>query len=119
MTVEERGVGKLKIYVTIRGPVSAMKSPTAQLIARAIAKVRPDLSCMVFDHELFAVDMRGHLADGLRSMAKESHHNVCVIVIGTGTAREPLTITIEPALPGASVIFNAVTDYLGELRSEA
>jgi len=110
----------MKIYVTIQGPVSAMKSPTARRIKEAIAKVRPDLSCTVFDHGLFTFD--DHFEDELRRVKQDavnSQHDVCVIVIGTGTGDEPLTIQIEPALPGASIIFNAVTDYLTGERETA
>ena len=103
----------MKIYVTIQGPVSAMKSPMARRIENAIEKVRPDLSCTVFDHGLFTFD--DNFEEELRRVrqdAAKSSHDVCVIVIGTGTGDKPLTVQIEPALPGASIIFNAVTDYL-------
>ena len=109
----------MKVYVTIKGPVSAMKSPVARLIESAIKKVRPDLSCAVFDHELFAFD--DHFEKALRVVmhdAVNSWYDVCVIVIGTGVCDEPLTIQVEPAIFGASIIFNAVTDYLtGDLKS--
>ena len=109
----------MKIYVTIQGPVSAMKSPTARIIEKAIEKVRPDLSCTVFDHRLFTFD--DHFDDELlrvRQDAAKSTHDVCVIVIGTGTGDKPLTMQIDPSIPGASIIFNAVTDYLaGEFAS--
>lgn len=105
----------MKIYVTIQGPVSAMKSPMARLIQDAIKKTRLDLSCTVFDHELFAFDANFDAAlQQVKQDAASSPHDVCVIVVGTGTDQAPLTVQVEPALPGAPIIFNAVTAYLAQ-----
>jgi hypothetical protein len=103
----------MKIYVTIRGPVGSMKSPIAKLISEAIANERPDLSCTVFDHQLYEGD--AHFEDALKRVQQDavnSPHNVCVVVINTATEDKPLAIEVEPAVLGATVIFRAVTSHL-------
>ncbi len=104
---------KDKIYVFIKGPVAAMKSPMANLVKDAIKNCKPNLSCTVFDHFLFTFDKE---YESLLAQAKEdasnSPHDVCVFVIGTGVKDDVLEIYVQPAVYGAHVIFNAVIDYL-------
>lgn len=101
-----------KIYVTIQGPVSSMKSPIAKAIKRGVEK--SGLSCTIFDHELFTCD--SHFQDSLSRVlvdAKSNDYDVSVVVIGTGKD-EQLIVQVEPALPGASIIFKAITDGLSD-----
>lgn len=105
----------MKIIITISGPSGAMKSPMARAIARAIGHSRPDLSCTIFDHELYEFD--DHFQESKSRVyedAKLSSHNVCVIVIGASgnDANTPVTVEVVPANPGCRVIFNAVVDCL-------
>ena len=105
----------MKVLVTIQGPVSSRKSPFARLIENAIKATRKDLTCTVFDHELFSFDEHFELAHAkvLQDFAN-SPHNVGVVVIGTGIGKAPLTITIDPAVYGSSVILNAIENYLAK-----
>jgi hypothetical protein len=102
-----------KIYVFIKGPVSAMKTPMANLIKDAINNCKPNLSCTVFDHLLFTFHKSyEQTLKQAKLDASASSHDVCVFVVGTGTGDEPLQIDVYPAIYGTRVIFNAVIDYL-------
>lgn len=103
----------MKIIITISGPSGAMKSPMARTIARAIGNSRPDLSCTIFDHQLFEFD--DNFEDCRASVfhdARHSEHEVCIVVIGTGDDNV-MQIEVEPAIPGVVVLFNALDDHVG------
>lgn len=107
---------KTKILVTIRGPVSAMKSPMARRIKKAVNTYGRGLTCTVFDHELFTFDE--WFPDAQRRVyedAMASEHEVCVIVIGTGCNDGPLDIRIEPGLTGTATIFRALQELAEDI----
>ena len=105
-----------KTHITISGPVSSMKTPIARRIQGAIKKSRPDLSCTIFDHELFSFDENFQRnLDRVKADSANSDHDICIIVIGTGSglSSQPLKIEVEPAF-GAHIIFNALEGWQDE-----
>jgi hypothetical protein len=108
----------MKIIVTIRGPVSAMKSPAARRIEDAINSSPSGMTCTVFDHELFEGDKYfEENYNRVFAAAVASESEVCVIVIGTGVETgAPVDIRIDPGLVGSKVLFRALADFAHEVE---
>jgi nicotinamide riboside kinase len=103
-----------KFIVTIRGPVSSMKSTIAGRIAKAFEGGGQKMTATVFDHELFEFDdlfTESHECTYRDAAASES--DVSIIVIGTGVGESgepsPLDVRIEPAIPGSALLLRLLS----------
>ena len=93
-----------------------MKSATAKKIKEAIEKHRPDLSCAVYDNRLYTIedDFPSALKNAREFMVNNAF-NVNIMVVSTsGQGDNQLILSVEPALPGASILFNALQASLNQ-----
>lgn len=105
-----------QIRITISGPVSAMKSPIAKKIREALATARPNLTVAVSDHELFEAEE--DFADRLDIIMNRHEESDVLILVINNSPREYLSVEIEPAIPGVSLIFGSLTDHAYRIANQ-
>jgi hypothetical protein len=96
--------------ITITGRVSSCKTPIASKIKKACES--KGVSCEVNDHKLFAFELEfnSKYEEAFKEAASSSS-DVVVLVVGAGNdSGVPFKIEVEPAIPGAAMLFRLFSD---------